>query len=202
MKLALVGGFCEMEELCRRAGHEIVHIVNAGEDADYQSSGDRNIPLVVTPDGPVREKISESYRHAGFSFVTVIAQTADVSPSASVGEGTVIAERAVVTAATKVGRFVKINTAACVTHECVIGDYATIAPAAVILGRVTIGVGAYVGANATVLPGIKIGKNATVGAGAVVTKDVPEGATVVGVPARVLEKREKLRSTTTTPNYN
>lgn len=47
---------------------------------------------------------------------------------------------------------------------------------------------ASIGANATILPGITIHKNAVVGAGAVVTKDVPEGATVVGNPAKVIGK--------------
>lgn len=49
--------------------------------------------------------------------------------------------------------------------------------------------GASIGANATILPGITIGKMAMVGAGAVVTKDVPDGATVVGNPARVLTEK-------------
>ncbi len=45
--------------------------------------------------------------------------------------------------------------------------------------------GASIGANATILPGIKIGRNALIGAGAVVTKDVPENAIVIGVPAYI-----------------
>ena len=45
--------------------------------------------------------------------------------------------------------------------------------------------GASIGANATILPGLTIGKGAMVGAGAVVTKDVPPGAIVKGVPARI-----------------
>jgi len=48
--------------------------------------------------------------------------------------------------------------------------------------------GASIGANSTVLPGVVIGKNAIVGAGSVVTKDVPADRTVVGNPARILEK--------------
>lgn len=44
--------------------------------------------------------------------------------------------------------------------------------------------GASIGANATILPGITIGKNAMIGAGSVVTKDVPDGATVYGNPAK------------------
>jgi serine acetyltransferase len=39
------------------------------------------------------------------------------------------------------------------------------------------------------LPRIRIGKDAIVGAGAVVISDVPDGVTVVGVPARPITKR-------------
>lgn len=45
---------------------------------------------------------------------------------------------------------------------------------------------ASIGSNATILAGITIGENAIIGAGAVVTRDVPDYATVVGVPARVI----------------
>lgn len=48
--------------------------------------------------------------------------------------------------------------------------------------------GASIGANATILPGVTIDENAMVAAGAVVTKDVPSGVTVMGVPAKVVEK--------------
>lgn len=45
---------------------------------------------------------------------------------------------------------------------------------------------AAVGTGAVILPGLTIGAGAIVGAGAVVTEDVPDGATVVGNPARLL----------------
>lgn len=46
--------------------------------------------------------------------------------------------------------------------------------------------GATLGANCTIVCGVTIGRYAFVGAGAVVTRDVPDYALVVGVPARVV----------------
>lgn len=45
--------------------------------------------------------------------------------------------------------------------------------------------GASIGSSVSILCGVTIGRNAIVGAGAVVTKDVPDDAVVVGVPARL-----------------
>jgi acetyltransferase-like isoleucine patch superfamily enzyme len=50
---------------------------------------------------------------------------------------------------------------------------------------------ASIGTNATIISGITIGEGALVGAGAVVTKDVPDHAVVVGVPARVVGTTKK-----------
>ena len=53
------------------------------------------------------------------------------------------------------------------------------------LQAVTVEDGAAIGSGAVVVGPVRIGAGALVGAGAVVTRDVPAGATVAGVPARV-----------------
>ena len=54
---------------------------------------------------------------------------------------------------------------------------------------ITVGDGAWLGAGAKVLDGVDIGANAVIGAGAVVRGSVPERATAVGVPARIVGTR-------------
>jgi serine O-acetyltransferase len=51
--------------------------------------------------------------------------------------------------------------------------------------------GVVVGAGAKVLGPIVIGKDARVGSNAVVTKEVPDGATVVGIPGRIITQQQK-----------
>ena len=64
-------------------------------------------------------------------------------------------------------------------HEFLQDEYRT--------GPVDIGPRAMIGAGAVLLPGVRVGADAQVGANAVVTRDVPEGATVAGIPAEPVD---------------
>ena len=55
----------------------------------------------------------------------------------------------------------------------------------------TIGDGVVIGAGATILGDIEVGDGAKIGSGSVVVKSVPNGATVVGIPGRVVEEHQK-----------
>ena len=56
----------------------------------------------------------------------------------------------------------------------------------------TIGNYVVIGAGATILGPVKIGDGARIGSGSVVVKSVPTGATVVGIPGRVMERKKRL----------
>jgi bifunctional UDP-N-acetylglucosamine pyrophosphorylase/glucosamine-1-phosphate N-acetyltransferase len=51
-----------------------------------------------------------------------------------------------------------------------------------------IGAEAFIGSDTMLVAPVRIGKKARTGAGSVVTRDVPDGAVAVGVPARVVQK--------------
>jgi acetyltransferase-like isoleucine patch superfamily enzyme len=94
----------------------------------------------------------------------------------------------------KIGKFFHANLFSYVAHDCTIGDYVTFAPNVACNGNVMIGDHAYIGTGAVLKQGtreapLRIGEGAVVGMGAVVTKDVAPFTTVVGNPARVLERR-------------
>ena len=54
----------------------------------------------------------------------------------------------------------------------------------------TLGNGVVIGAGAKVLGPITVGAHAKIGSNAVVVKDVPPGATAIGIPARIVEAQE------------
>ncbi|QJT08269.1 sugar O-acetyltransferase [Oceanidesulfovibrio marinus] len=57
---------------------------------------------------------------------------------------------------------------------------------------VRIGANVWIGSGAIILPGVTIGDDAIVGAGSVVTRDVPDGATVMGNPARMRKPSQNM----------
>lgn len=120
----------------------------------------------------------------GHEPFTVTHPRAVVSVAAHVGKGSFVAAQAIVAPDVSVGDGVIINHSAIVDHDCVVGSYAHIAPGASLAGGASVGESSLIGAGARVLVGIRVGAHAIVGAGAVVTRDVPDGVTVAGCPAR------------------
>ena len=143
---------------------------------------------IGNPHGRVRIRLHDLLVKEGLTPVTVVHPTAWVADNATIGSGSQILAGAVIAPEARIGRQCIINTNASVDHEDVLEDGVEVAPGATLCGLVHVGVNAWICAGATVLPHIRIGADAIVGAGAVVMKDVPDGITVVGIPATPVSK--------------
>lgn len=141
--------------------------------------------FIAVGDNGIRKKIYGQLAGKDLLPVNAVHASAVVDGSAVIAEhGVMIAANATINPLAMIGTGAICNTGCIIEHECVVGDFAHVGPGAVLCGNVKVGEGTFVGANAVVRQGISIGKNAMIGAGAVVVKDVPDGATVVGVPAK------------------
>lgn len=153
------------------------------------TSGTRDAVVISIGVNATRKKVAERLRDS-VTFGTAIHATAGISKRAVVGEGTVVMAGVTVNADTNIGKHCIINTSASIDHDCVVGDYAHISPNATLSGDVQVGEGTHIGAGASVIQGIKIGKWCTIGAGTVVIRDIPDYATAVGNPARIIKIKE------------
>ncbi len=164
-------------------GHEVLTL----EAFMATDAGEHRIAVAIAA-SQVRQQVVERCRVARASFFEVRAANAVMMDDVTIGEGALISPFVTFTSNIRVGDHFHANLYSYVEHDCVIGDYVTFAPGVQCNGNVHIGDHAYIGAGATIRQGIRIGKGAVVGMGAVVTRDVPDGATVVGNPARPLER--------------
>lgn len=133
--------------------------------------------------GP-RQGLFDRWRSAGYSFLRVIHPSAMVSPDCSLGEGLQALALSVIQPGAVIGDNVVLNTGAVIEHDVRVDSHAFIGPGVIVCGDAQIGRGAFVGAGAVILPGVKIGNNVIVAAGATVIEPVPDGAVVLGNPAR------------------
>ena len=142
---------------------------------------------VAIGDNDARRRIGAELIKRGFRLPAVVHPSATVAADVVLGDGSLVCAGAVINPATRIGQLAIINTSASVDHDCSIGAGVHIAPGAHLGGHVTVGDQTLIGLGAAIKPGVHIGARVTVGVGAAVVRDVVDGKTVVGVPARVVE---------------
>ena len=125
---------------------------------------------------------------AGYALPVLIHPTAWVSPSAQLASGSVVFAQAAVQALASIGVGSILNTGCSVDHDAQLAGGVHICPGAHLAGEVQVGARTWIGIGASVIQQVRIGSDVTVGAGAAVVRDLPDGVTAVGVPARVFPR--------------
>lgn len=142
--------------------------------------------IISIGDNYPRKQYFRKVADQGFELINAIHPSSTISESVKFGRNIVVAAGAVISTGVHIGDSVIVNTSAVIDHECRIGQAVHVCPSATLAGRVTVGDETFLGLGCNIIQCLKIGSHATIGAGAVVIEDVPDRATVVGVPAKVI----------------
>lgn len=136
-----------------------------------------------------RKMVVEKINNPRIVFPTLIHPSVIMgSPKyVEIGEGGIICAGTIITTNIRIGRFTILNLACTVGHETDIGDFCSFMPTCNISGEVKIGKASFWGTGAKIINRCSVGEATTIGAGAVVVSDIPDHATAVGVPAKVIK---------------
>ena len=150
--------------------------------------------LIAIANSTIREKLACKLQLDSIQLWSIQANSTVIMDMFEIAEGAALSPFVTIASNVKIGKCFQANLYSYVEHDCVIGDYVTFAPGVKCNGNIHIEDHAYIGTGAIIKQGtpdypLVIGKGAIVGMGAVVTKSVPPGVTVVGNPARILDRK-------------
>lgn len=168
------------------------HAVNYATFQQLQASS-KHVVIAIA-NSRIREKIALQLQQDKIKMWSICADNVVLMDEVDLGEGSALSPFVTVTSNIRIGKCFHANLYSYVEHDCLIGDYVTFAPGVKCNGNIHIHDHAYIGAGAVIKQGtpnqpLVIGQGAVVGMGAVVTKSVPAGVTVVGNPARIMQKK-------------
>lgn len=135
-----------------------------------------------------RERAVSEAERLGCKFATLIHPSVKYDEeTVTIGTGSIICVGSTLTVDISLGKHVIINPDCSIGHDSIIEDFVTLSPGCHISGNNHIGRGAFLGTGAVTIEKRRVGSSSIVGAGAVVVRDIQDGTTATGVPAKEAE---------------
>lgn len=172
-----------------KIGSSVLGVYVLGRDRLLKRLYDKKVKNVCIGVGSInnnekRRRLYERVHEIGFHVPELVHPQSIVSNESKISEGVQVMAGAIIQTHTIINPNTIINTGAIVEHDCIIGKHVHICPGVVISGGCIVGDGAFIGAGTTIIQGVRIGKETLIAAGSLVGKEVLDGATVKGVPAK------------------
>jgi acetyltransferase EpsM len=137
-------------------------------------------------DNQARRRVCQQLEALGLKPISVIDPSVIIGPGVTVGAGSYVAPGSILSPGSSIGRHVVINQHVSIGHDSSLGDYAQACPGTRVSGWVKVGEGVLLGSNAVAAPRVSLGSWSVLGASSFACRDIPEGVTAVGVPAKPL----------------
>jgi sugar O-acyltransferase (sialic acid O-acetyltransferase NeuD family) len=144
--------------------------------------------IIAIGNNSIRFQKFEELEKNTANLVSIIHPSAIVSSLSTISSGCFVGAGAIINPDSSIGKACIINTNAVVEHDCEISDAVHISPSSALAGGVKVGDQSWIGLGSFVKQLVNIGSHVVVGMGSVVIRNVPENCTIVGSPARILER--------------
>ncbi len=160
-------------------------------DFDFLLSNIERSTNVFIPVGNnhIRVNLLQRVIGAGFKTPNFVHKDTQIHSSVKLGKCVYILPGTHIMPFTEIKDFVLVSMGVNIAHHTIIEQGCFFSQGVNIGASIHLKENAYCGIASTVMTGVKeIGKNSLIGAGAVIIRDVPDGATVVGNPGRIIKQ--------------
>ena len=150
---------------------------------DY-TPDEKDVFICALGDIQYRRKYVVMIQEKGGIFQTIIHPTASISQNVTIGEGCIIGRFAAISCDIHIGNFVSISAHAVLGHDVRVGNFCHIGALSNLSGGVVLEDFVTLHPKVDIIPHKHIGRSAILGTGSVVLRNVKEGDTVFGNPAK------------------
>lgn len=183
-KIIMIDDFQEETEYY---GTQRIHF----DSCENYANGEKFEFIIAVGEPSARKLLAERIKNSGYNLTTLVDDTVIISDTAIILPGCIVNAGAFISSNAIVDENCLVMCQAIVGHDAHVKRDTVICAKAIVGGRSTVGEQSFLGTNSSMKQGVNIGDKVIVGMGSVIFRDVYNGETVIGNPARVTKGNEE-----------